>query len=246
MAEVDCHFRSIRYCRVLVGWTAEVKPVRRQAAHVAVLAALLIAGAAHDLSAQALSWARQAGGPNFDQGLAIASDAAGNSWVTGFFTGDATFGRGQSNETTLTADLRDFFVAKYDSTGVFLWVKQIRGGDRTGGQPTGISLDAAGNSYVTGFFRFGMVFEDGTTLIEYVPGVSDFFIAKYDNSGNFMWARQGGANFIPAVPNAGHNALGISTDANGNSHVTGGFGMPSGAAAFFIAKYKTLLERCYG
>src|SRR6266853_1971178 len=43
-------------------------------------------------------WANQAGGSNFDDyGLAIALDAAGNCYVTGAFSGDATFGTNTLN-----------------------------------------------------------------------------------------------------------------------------------------------------
>ena len=41
-------------------------------------------------------------------------DGAGNSYVTGRFAGSATFGPGETNETTLTsAGAEDIFVAKY-------------------------------------------------------------------------------------------------------------------------------------
>ncbi len=62
----------------------------------------------------ALLWAKSAGGINFDTGNSIAVDVSGNSYVTGYFDGTATFGAGESNETTLTgAGNYDIFVAKY-------------------------------------------------------------------------------------------------------------------------------------
>ena len=80
---------------------------------VALLIVLLATSSERAL-AQSLEWAKRAGGPNFDQGLAVAVDDAGYSCVTGFFTGSATFGGGDANETTLTAETRDVFVAKYE------------------------------------------------------------------------------------------------------------------------------------
>jgi hypothetical protein len=49
-------------------------------------------------------------------GGGIAVDGPGNSYVTGFFVGTATFGAGEANETELDAGgVEDVFVAKYGS-----------------------------------------------------------------------------------------------------------------------------------
>ena len=48
-------------------------------------------------------WAKRAGGTNADIGFGIAVDGAGNSYVTGAFADAATFGAGETNETTLTS-----------------------------------------------------------------------------------------------------------------------------------------------
>jgi hypothetical protein len=48
-----------------------------------------------------LVWAKQAGGTDYDQGADIAIDGSGNSYVTGLFSGAATFGAGEENEIVL-------------------------------------------------------------------------------------------------------------------------------------------------
>ena len=65
--------------------------------------------AKHDASGL-LQWVKRAGGTGTDGGLGIGVDGFDNSFVTGWFTGTATFGSGQANQTTLTsAGDRDVF-----------------------------------------------------------------------------------------------------------------------------------------
>ncbi len=65
-------------------------------------------------------WAKQAGGTSYDEGVSIAVDTNGNSYVTGDFSGSATFGT-----TTLTSSGEgDIFVAKMDISGNWLWAQQ--------------------------------------------------------------------------------------------------------------------------
>ena len=73
-----------------------------------------------------LLWFRDLGGTQTDAGLGVASDAAGNVYVTGSFQGQATFGTGAS--ATLTAlGQTDAFALKLDSSGAFQWVHDFGG-----------------------------------------------------------------------------------------------------------------------
>jgi uncharacterized protein YegP (UPF0339 family) len=159
-------------------------------------------------------WATQAGGAGDDEGLGISVDNCGNSYVTGYFTGTATFG----SFTLVSAGLRDIFVAKLDKNGKFLWASQAGGTDFD--QGAGISVDNCGNSYVTGYFNLTATF-GSFTLVS--AGAADIFIAKLDKTGQFVWVTQA----YGASDNDG--GFGISVDKCGNSYVTGGF---SGTATF--------------
>jgi hypothetical protein len=69
-----------------------------------------------------LLWATSAGGATGDSGNGIQTDPRGNSYVTGEFSGTATFGAGEANETVLEAVITDrgnpaVFVAKYARDG---------------------------------------------------------------------------------------------------------------------------------
>ena len=100
-------------------------------------------------------------------------DGAGNSVVTGHITGPVVFGRGELNETLLSSEGNSLFIARFDIHGSLLWARAV-GGDLRG---QAIAVDAAGNSYVAGSFRFGAAVPE-TLLIAPAAGVHDFFVAK--------------------------------------------------------------------
>jgi hypothetical protein len=178
-----------------------------------------------------LHWATSAGGSLQEQGHSIATDRRGNSYVTGFFNGTATFGAGEANETVLISALdSDVFVAKYAQDGTLLWATSAGGDELASG--LGIATDSRGNSYLTGEFRRTATFgagEANETVLE-TGGFADggtirgaVFVAKYAREGTLLWATSaGGANGFAT-------GIAIATDPRGNSYVIGSF---SGTARF--------------
>jgi hypothetical protein len=133
-------------------------------------------------SSGALQWVKPAGGTSSDGGLSIGVDGFGNSYATGFFSGSATFGQGQANQTTLTsAGNRDIFLVKYDSNGLLQWAKRSGAGGTSIDQGMGLAMDGLGNGYVTGYFNGTATFGQGeanqTTLTS--AGGNDIFVAKF-------------------------------------------------------------------
>ncbi|MFO7659852.1 MAG: clostripain-related cysteine peptidase, partial [Candidatus Cloacimonadaceae bacterium] len=159
-------------------------------------------------------WAKKAGGTSDDYGCGISADADGNSYFTGFFNGNITFG-----STTLTnSGGYDIFVAKLDASGNWMWAKRAGGTDLD--QVFGISVDAGGNAYVTGRFASSGITFGSTTLTNSsysnTYGYHDIFVAKLDASGNWLWAKQaGGTNY--------DTGSSIAVDSGGNAYVTGSF-----------------------
>jgi len=86
------------------------KSWRTMVTPLAIGLTLLCSGAAE---AQNLVWAKRAGELGGESGKDIAVDGSGNSYVTGSFRFSATFGPGETNETTLTSvGGHDIFIAK--------------------------------------------------------------------------------------------------------------------------------------
>lgn len=137
-------------------------------------------------SAGNLLWARRAGGASYDEGRGVATDGAGNAYVTGLFQGVASFG----NSNLTSSGQSDVFVAKYDPAGTLAWVQRAGGNDFD--ESHAIVLDAATNIYLTGYFDANATF--GGILLRNNSGSSDVFVAKTDSRGVFLWARQAGGN----------------------------------------------------
>src|ERR1039458_1834478 len=105
-----------------------------------------------------------------------------------------------------------------------------------------VTTDASNNIYVVGKFGSSTVMFGTTTLTNASMFHSDLFIAKYDPSGNVIWAKRAGGALD-------EEAWGVACDATGNVYVTGTYtstsmviGSPTltnttNESSIFLAKY---------
>ena len=85
--------------------------------------------------------------------------------------------------TSLTSQgFADGFLARYDANGNGLWCKTYGGTSWDNGN--GVSLDNAGNVYITGRYTGSAPFD---ALAVTGTGDADLFVAKYDPAGNLTW-----------------------------------------------------------
>ncbi len=163
-------------------------------------------------------WARSGGGSANEAAYSVTTDILGNVYIAGTFSSNTIAFGSFTLSTTFSLKPALFFV-KYDSNGNVIWAKTAVGRVSTYGM--GLATDPAGNIYVTGGFESSSIIFDSITLNQDSVG-ADIFIAKYDNSGNVVWAkRAGGSTF--------DNAYSIDSDAYGNLYVGGTF---SGTCVF--------------
>lgn len=155
-----------------------------------------------------LMWIKQGGSSLGDYGYGVTIDGNGGVYACGAFQGTATFG----TQTITSSGMDDIFVAKYDYNGNLIWITTDGGSGSD--QALAITYNEQIGLAVTGQFQTTALF--GTTSLT-TSGLSDVFTARYDLSGNNVWAEQGGGG-IDFVLNKG---TGIDTDPNGNVYVTG-------------------------
>ncbi len=169
----------------------------------------------------AKQWSKLLGTSNFDFGSGVSVDSSDNVYVTGSLAGNFD---GQTNQGG-----RDMFLIKYDTSGNKQW-SQLLGTSSTD-QGFGVSVDSAGNVYVTGDSAGNF---DGKTN----SGGRDMFLIKYDASGNRQWSKLLGTS-------GNDTGEGVSVDSAGNAYVTGysegNFGgeTNSGNEDMFLIKYDT-------
>jgi len=176
------------------------------------------------------SWIKGIASPGTDGGNAVAVDSNGNLYTAGYFQGTITLG----SITLTSVGSQNIVLAKYSAGGTLQWAERIGLGSET---PAGIALDSGGNLFVAGSFSGttdlsgARTAGSGTSLS--TPSV---FLAKYSNTGAYLWAK----GFAASTAN------GVVVDSAGNVIITGSFqgtanfgGGPVTAYGFdtFLAKY---------
>jgi gliding motility-associated-like protein len=149
-------------------------------------------------------------------GLSI--DPQNNVYFSTAFQQSVTF----NSATTLNATGTpgpNVCVAKYSPAGVLQFAKSI-GGQGVLGSGNEMASDQNSNLYLTGTFSGTINFNPGTggsgNLTSHGP--SDFYVAKYDQNGNYIYAFSSGS---ASCSNTQGNSLAI--DINNNADVAGAF-----------------------
>ena len=174
-----------------------------------------------DAQAPMYTWARSMGATSNDQGKSIVTDQFGNVYITGEFRNTVDFDPGMSVFNLTSNGAQDIFIEKLDSLGNLIWAKNIGG---TGGdQGNSITIDTAGNIFITGQFQHTVDFDPGAGISNLTStGSTDIFVLKLDSSGNFIWAKGFGGTATDV-------GLSIAADLIGNVYTTGYF---AGSADF--------------
>ena len=142
-------------------------------------------------------------------------------FISGYFTSHSI----SIGSITLNGNLYNQprpFIAKFDSLGHACWAQSLQGNIQD--YPSyryGLAIDTFQNIYFTGYFR-SPNFSIGTFVLN-SPGIShlgQIFLAKYDTSGQVVFASSIGGNGDDQLPY-------VTIDSKNNLYLTGWFNTDS-------------------
>lgn len=148
----------------------------------------------------------------------VVCDSIGNVYTAGWFTGQFDFDPGIANYS-LAATNTDIYIMKQDSSGNFLWAKQI--GGPLAQKMNSMTIDELGNLYMIGNFAGVTDFDPSPTTYTLAPLTSSYtnmFILKLDNNANLVWVKQ-----LETSPLSEVEGCGITVDQSGNVFSCGEF-----------------------
>lgn len=203
----------------------------------ALCGALILSGMA--ANGQSFSWIKNAGdNDRFTFGQGIVVDHHHNEVVSGFQNDSTHFG---SLVMPFYGDI-DAYLAKYDSAGNLLWARTIWGPNNE--KAFHVAVDTADNIYVVGGYSSPFVHFTATDSMSLMAaGSTNFFLAKYDKNGTFLWARNGGTSLTTPRD---CKSFAVTVDPWGNAVIGGyyqddmtisGTPLSGGAQNLFLAKY---------
>jgi len=186
-----------------------------------------------------------ASGGTFAIGTGVATDSAGNVYVSGVFSGtginfDKSLGAGTDALDTAGGD--DAFLIKLDPSFDLLWARRFGSVNDDGA--SGLAVDASNNVYLTGsedgVCSFGTT-GPGTQVLATgngMSGTANGFVLEVDSNGNFVQATGAGG-----IGSSG--AIGIAVNGAGEVAIGGTYVAPAtfggttlqalGADQFFVA-----------
>ncbi len=150
---------------------------------------------------------------------AVTTDNFGNVYVTGSYNIDQ-FGYVAFGSFHVTGPCGGAFLVKYNSSGKIIWVKQsISPNYHCVAGANIAATDKSGNIYMFGGFNDTVKFGSQMLISNPSSPRGALFLAKYDSSGNVIWAKQAdiskGSN--------GANPTWISIDNANNVYLAGTF-----------------------
>ena len=148
---------------------------------------------------------RTIGSTGYDEVYDVAADPSGNVFVTGAFNDPVDL-----DGNTFDSTLGPVFVAKFDRSGGFLWIKQISGASPDG--PLRLGADYSGDVIVQGAFASPLTI-NGITVTPNGGG-EHVFVARLSDAGLVKWISYDAGSYLSV-------GFGMGTGRSGGTAVTG-------------------------
>ncbi|MCD6066742.1 MAG: hypothetical protein K0S33_1568 [Bacteroidetes bacterium] len=166
-------------------------------------------------SAGDLVWVKTFLGFGNDYGTSLEVDDQGNVYHFGYTDNMIDLDPGTGSSMVSSNGGYDAILTKLDINGDFIWGKIF--GSTFNDYGRHISLDDAGDIYLTGYFQGTVDFDPDAGVANLSSnGLLDVFVSKFSSAGSFLWAK----NFGGAGQDYGQS---IGVDKNGFVYTTGSF-----------------------
>ncbi len=190
-------------------------------------------------------WATYFGGTASEGGWGVVCDETNNVYLTGQTSSSSAISGGTNIfQNTYGGGSSDAFLAKFDSSGAFVWSTYYGGSDMDEGW--GVASDKQGHIYLAGKTTSSSGISSGTTVHQpAIGGGQDGFLVKFDTAGNRQWATYFGGNgadhtWTAKCDNTGNVYISGETGSTNNIATTTGHQTtmtPSNGSEAFLIKF---------
>jgi len=131
-------------------------------------------------------WAKQMGNNGEDIAFSITTDKDNHIYATGHFEQTVDFDPGVDTFNLTSNGVEDIFIQKLDSSGNFIWARNIGGASSDYGNS--ITVDMCKNVYTTGFYKLTVDFDFDTIGVQtqVSSGSEDIYVLKLKAINNFL------------------------------------------------------------
>lgn len=157
-------------------------------------------------------WSSHFSSSGHDNPTSLATDSSAVV-VCGWFSGNLIIGNDTLFNYGSSGNKFDGYLVKFDTLGSPIWSRKVGGTETDNIQS--VTIDNSNNIYCSGRFGNSDLYLDSITLFN--KGPEEIFTAKYDESGNILWANAAGDLSV------GTYSYGIDTDSDDNVIIGGYF-----------------------
>ena len=161
----------------------------KQTIKLTTLCAVGVLGSMQNIIAQpSLTWKRTFGGVGAETVTCMTTDANGNTYAAGYFTGSVDFNHSPAASDTAfltsTGLQKDMFITKTDGAGAFQWVKKISSTVEI--QPRAMKIDRWNNVVYCGSFKGNVDFDPNSGSVPLTSyGGYDAFLSRLKPDGTY-------------------------------------------------------------
>jgi hypothetical protein len=140
----------------------------------------------------AIMWLRAIGGQGDDFGQSIVTDASGNVYASGYYSG-IMIADSASNDTLNVWNNIGGYLVKFSASGNFIWAKSYGtdSGQSYNAEAVSLAKDDTSNIYLAGSFQKSVILDPSGPAVTQLGGTigygEDYYVVKLDSGGNFKW-----------------------------------------------------------